>query len=133
VLVVDDYPDCREMYATYLAMVGFKVLKARDGAEALQLARDFVPDVILMDLSLPDIDGWEATRRLKQDAATRDIPVIALTAQYLPMTGAPGGDAFHSIVTKPCPPDDIAARVAGLVLSRREKVLRDPGPPSATL
>ena len=75
VLVVDDYQDAREMYAEYLKASGFRVAEARTGIEAVAKAREVNPDCILMDLSLPGIDGWEATRQLKADPSTRHIPV----------------------------------------------------------
>ena len=65
VLVVDDFDDAREMYAEYLEFVGFQVDVARNGLEAVEKAQGTPPDIILMDLSLPVMDGWEATRRLK--------------------------------------------------------------------
>ena len=68
VLLVDDYPDAREMYTEYLEFSGFEVVEAENGMEALQRAVDAAPDIILMDLSLPVMDGWEATRRLKAGA-----------------------------------------------------------------
>jgi two-component system cell cycle response regulator DivK len=83
VLLVDDYPDAREMYTEYLEFSGYEVIGAGNGLEALQRAVDESPDIILMDLSLPVMDGWEATRRLKADAATKDIIVIALTAHAM--------------------------------------------------
>ncbi|HLM46046.1 MAG TPA: response regulator, partial [Myxococcaceae bacterium] len=70
VLIVDDYQDAREMYAEYLEFSGFRVAEARNGAEAVEKAFALRPSVILMDLSLPVMDGWEATRRLKADART---------------------------------------------------------------
>jgi CheY-like chemotaxis protein len=72
------------MYGIYLSLMGFDVLKATDGQEALRLALDARPDVILMDISLPGLDGYEVTRRLKDEQATRPIPVIALTAKNPP-------------------------------------------------
>src|SRR4051812_7019627 len=79
VLVVDDFPDNRDMYMQYLEFCGMRVAEAQNGHEALQQAFELLPDLIVMDLSLPGLDGWEATRRLKADARTRAIPVIALT------------------------------------------------------
>jgi len=112
VLVVDDYPDAREMYAEYLRFAGFDVIEAGNGLEALQRASDSQPDIILMDLSLPVMDGWEATRRLKAGKATADIPVVALTGHALAgfSDGAKkaGCDAF---VTKPCLPEDIVKEI----------------------
>ena len=83
VLLVDDYPDAREMYSEYLEFSGFDVVEAANGMEALQRAVDEPPDIILMDLSLPVMDGWEATRRLKADERTAGIPVVALTGHAL--------------------------------------------------
>ena len=112
VLVVDDYPDAREMYSEYLEFSGFDVIQAVNGMEALQRAIDAAPDIILMDLSLPVMDGWEATRRLKEDARTSSIPVVALTGHALAgiSEGAmkAGCDAF---VTKPCLPEDLVKEI----------------------
>jgi two-component system, cell cycle response regulator DivK len=112
VLVVDDYPDAREMYAEYLNYSGFDVIEAGNGIEALERAADSAPDIILMDLSLPVMDGWEATRRLKADKATADIPIVALTGHALAgiLEGAKnaGCDAF---VTKPCLPEDLVKEI----------------------
>ena len=112
VLLVDDYPDAREMYTEYLEFSGFEVVEAGNGMEALQKAVDSSPDIILMDLSLPVMDGWEATRRLKADARTASIPVVALTGHALAgiSEGArkAGCDAF---VTKPCLPEDLVREI----------------------
>ena len=112
VLLVDDYPDAREMYTEYLEFSGFDVVEAGNGMEALQRAVDTVPDIILMDLSLPVMDGWEATRRLKADPRTAAIPVVALTGHALAgiSEGAKkaGCDAF---VTKPCLPEDLVREI----------------------
>jgi two-component system cell cycle response regulator DivK len=112
VLLVDDYPDAREMYSEYLSYSGFEVVEAANGMEALQQAIDSAPDIILMDLSLPVMDGWEATRRLKADKRTARIPVVALTGHALAgiSEGAKraGCDAF---VTKPCLPEDLVKEI----------------------
>ena len=83
ILVVDDYQDAREMYAEYLQYSGFRVAEAKNGNEAVAQARSLRPDLILMDLSLPGMDGWEATRVLKADDATKHIPIVALTGHAL--------------------------------------------------
>jgi len=80
VLVVEDYQDAREMYAAYLQFSGYEVAEATNGIEAIEKAQRLMPDIILMDLALPRMDGWEATRRLKSDERTRKIPVVALTS-----------------------------------------------------
>ncbi len=112
VLLVDDYPDAREMYTEYLQYSGFEVVEAGNGQEALQRAVDATPDIILMDLSLPVMDGWEATRRLKADQRTASIPVVALTGHALAGISqgakAAGCDAF---ITKPCLPEDLVKEI----------------------
>ena len=112
ILVVDDYQDAREMYAEYLQFSGFRVAEARNGNEAVEQAFALKPDLILMDLSLPGMDGWEATRRLKADDSTRHIPIVALTGHAL--AGASEGArkaGCDSFVTKPCLPDDLVVEV----------------------
>lgn len=112
VLLVEDQSDLRRLYAEQLIISGFDVIEAGDGAQAIAHTTGHVPDVVLMDLSLPGIDGWEATRQLKSDARTSHIPVVALTAH----DGAPeleratraGCDWF---VPKPCPPAALIAEV----------------------
>jgi two-component system cell cycle response regulator DivK len=112
ILVVDDYQDAREMYAEYLQFSGFRVAEARNGNEAVDQAFALKPDLILMDLSLPGMDGWEATRRLKADDETRHIPIVALTGHAL--AGASEGArkaGCDSFVTKPCLPDELVVEV----------------------
>ena len=116
VLVVEDYSDAREMYAAYLQFSGFEVAEATNGVEAVEMAETLMPDIILMDLALPRMDGWEATRRLKGNDRTRHIPVVALTGHALAghAEGArqAGCDAF---VTKPCLPDALVAEIKRLL------------------
>jgi CheY-like chemotaxis protein len=112
ILVVDDYQDAREMYAEYLQFSGFRVAEARNGNEAVDQAFALLPDLILMDLSLPGKDGWEATKELKADSRTRHIPIVALTGHAL--AGASDGAkkaGCDSFVTKPCLPDDLVVEV----------------------
>lgn len=112
VLVVDDYDDSREMCAEFLVFSGFRVEEAKDGHEAIAKATSLLPDVILMDISLPGLDGWEATRRLKADARTSAIRILALTGFALKdheeQAKSSGCDGF---VTKPCPPDQMVLAV----------------------
>ena len=116
VLVVEDYQDAREMYAAYLQFSGFEVAEATNGVEAIEKAQRLMPDIVLMDLALPRMDGWEATRRLKSDERTKRIPVVALTGHALAghAEGArqAGCDAF---VTKPCLPDALVAEIRRLL------------------
>ena len=121
VLVVDDVAHGREIFAEYLEFRGFRVATAADGLEALDKAFELLPDVILMDLSLPQLDGWEATRRLKSDDSTKTIPVIALTAHALASAHDKAKAAgCDSVVTKPCVPRDLEAEVRRQLAARSE-------------
>ena len=84
ILLVEDNEMNRDMLSRRLARKGYEVVIAVDGQQALEFAAAEKPDLILMDMSLPVMDGWEATRRLKADAATTQIPIIALTAHAMP-------------------------------------------------
>jgi CheY-like chemotaxis protein len=120
ILVVDDYQDAREMYAEYLQFSGFRVAEAKNGNEAVEQAYALKPDLILMDLSLPGMDGWEATRRLKADDRTKQIPIVALTGHAL--AGASEGAkkaGCDSFVTKPCLPDDLVVEVRRMLGTAR--------------
>ncbi|MFL5423349.1 MAG: response regulator [Myxococcales bacterium] len=122
VLVVDDVAHGREIFAEYLEFRGFRVATAADGLEALDKAFELLPDVILMDLSLPGLDGWEATRRLKSDERTKTIPVIALTAHALASAHDKAKAAgCDSVVTKPCVPRDLEAEVRRQLAARSER------------
>jgi two-component system cell cycle response regulator DivK len=116
VLVVDDYPDAREMYAEYLQFSGFDVIEAGNGVEALERAADSAPDVILMDLSLPVMDGWEATRRLKADPRTKAIPIVALTSHALAGIADTAKKAgCDALITKPCLPHDLVKEIRNIL------------------
>jgi two-component system, cell cycle response regulator DivK len=112
VLVVDDYQDAREMYSEYLKASGFRVAEARTGIEAVAKAHELKPDCILMDLSLPGIDGWEATRQLKADSATTHIPIVAITGHTSELASRDARAAgCSSFVLKPALPDAVVAEV----------------------
>jgi len=83
VLIVDDFEDGREMLAEYLTFRGLRVVTATNGAEALAIVRRDPPAIVLMDLSMSPMDGWEATRHLKADPQTQDVIVVAVTAHAL--------------------------------------------------
>jgi CheY-like chemotaxis protein len=118
-LLVDDYTDNRAMYARYLKYAGYRVAEATNGQEALDQARELVPDLIVMDLSLPVMDGWEATRQLKRDDRTRHIPVLALTGHALGDHEREAKDAgCDGYVTKPCLPEDLTVRIQGMLDSQ---------------
>src|SRR6478752_2691832 len=112
ILIVDDNLDAREMYGMYLEHEGFRWAEAVNGQEALTRARDERPALILMDATMPRMDGWEAVRRLKEDEATRHIPLIMLTAhafdEHRERAKKAGADAF---LAKPVLPDALAREV----------------------
>jgi two-component system cell cycle response regulator DivK len=89
-----------DMITKRLELRGYRVVAAADALRGITLARAEAPDLILMDVNLPDVDGWEATRRLKAEAATRDIPVVALTAHAMDrdrdMSRDAGCDGYES-------------------------------------
>jgi two-component system, cell cycle response regulator DivK len=115
VLVVDDYPEAREMYAEWLHVCGYRVALAGTVGQALDLALATMPAAILMDLSLPGVDGFEATRLLKADVRTRHIPVLALSGHIGADTAsralAAGCDQF---LVKPTPLQDIVIELERL-------------------
>jgi two-component system cell cycle response regulator DivK len=116
ILIVEDFDDAREMYRDYLEFSGFRVETARDGVEGMAKARALHPDLILMDLSLPGIDGWEATRLLKADPATSHLLIVALSAHALATEGerarAAGCDGF---IAKPCLPPDLVQQISNFL------------------
>jgi two-component system cell cycle response regulator DivK len=109
VLVVEDDPDARDMYEILLGAAGFRVASASNGLEGIERARTGRPRLILMDLSLPAVDGLEASRRLKADLVTRDIPIVALSGN--PIDDPGDQRMFVATLLKPCLPDDLLAEV----------------------
>jgi CheY-like chemotaxis protein len=116
ILLVEDNEMNRDMLGRRLQRRGFEVVYAEDGEQALAQARAESPDIILMDLSLPVMDGWEATRRLKNDSEQADVPVVALTAHAMAQDEQKaldaGCDAFE---TKPVDFSSLLETIEGLV------------------
>lgn len=118
VLIVDDFEDNRQMYAEFLTFSGYQVLEATDGAEAVAKAKELGPDLVVMDLSLPIMDGWEATRRLKGDPQTRHIPILALTGHSFDGHSQGARDAgCDGFLAKPCLPDRLLQAVRQMLSS----------------
>jgi twitching motility two-component system response regulator PilH len=119
ILIVDDVADTREMYAAYFKHVGAGVLKAQDGAAALDLTREHRPDVVLLDLTMPHMSGKDVLVALRADPSTRDIPVVILTGHAMPGTQAEvnkaGADLF---LTKPCLPHVVFSFILHLFRQR---------------
>ena len=125
VLLAEDFEDARELYRDYLQFSGFDVETANNGRDAITRAVELQPDLILMDASMPVLDGWQATRELKANPVTRHIPILALTAHAFDdarrEARAVGCDGF---VTKPCLPDDLVTKVRAALDNGRKKSKR---------
>lgn len=112
VLIVDDNEDSREILALILGMHGFKSVQARDGLEAVELARSHKPAVIVTDVFMPRLDGIDLTRRLRADADLAHIPVIAQTAYITAIDTH--RELFAAVLEKPCQPSELLATLAEL-------------------
>ena len=124
VLLVEDDQDGRRMYAEWLTGAGFRVSQAHNGLQALERALDSVPDVVVTDLNIPGIDGFELTRRLKQNPRTHDIPVLAVTG-YAAFAADPGRAhraGCDAVLPKPCSPDDLESAIRGLIRERSRPI-----------
>ena len=121
VLLVEDDRDGRLLFAEWLSAANFRVEQAHNGLQALERARDLVPDIILTDLNIPGIDGYELTRRLKRDPRTSSIPVLAVTG-YAPFTQDPARAeraGCAAVLIKPCDPDVLAQSLNALITEAR--------------
>ena len=119
-LLVEDDRDGRRMYADWLRGAGFQVEEAHNGLQALERAFDLHPDIIVADLNIPGIDGFELTRRLKQDPRTRDLPVLAVTG-YAAFAAEPERArraGCDGVLSKPCSLDDLEASIRDLLRER---------------
>jgi CheY-like chemotaxis protein len=120
VMIVDDHEDSRELYIAYVRRCGVQAVGAEDGLNALTIARKLRPCVVVMDLAMPALDGFAATRLLKRDEATREISIIALTGHserhFRDLAIAAGVDRF---VTKPCLPEDLFDHVNDFLARHR--------------
>jgi CheY-like chemotaxis protein len=116
VLLVEDNEDNRIVYATMLEHFGYRVVEAADGEDAVRIAKEELPDLILMDISIPGIDGWTAMERLREDPRTTALPVVAVTAHALPEHRARAEELRCSgYLTKPCEPRRLLQEVRRLI------------------
>jgi CheY-like chemotaxis protein len=114
VLLVDDCQDTRELYAEYLELSGFDVKEANDGIVAIDEAVRVLPDIIVMDMSLPRLDGREAARQLRADARTRSIPLVMISGYDA--DNLPSNDGlWDHYLGKPCPPEELVSVIGRLV------------------
>jgi two-component system cell cycle response regulator DivK len=121
VLLVEDNEDNRTVYRTILEHFGYGVIEARNGEDGVNMAREQHPDLILMDISIPLIDGWEATRILKSEPGTSGIPIIALTAHALATDRAKANEVgCDGYLAKPCEPRRVVAEVERFIGAGRE-------------
>lgn len=112
VLLVEDDPDTRLIYSTMLEASGFRVIQGRDGTEGVELAREHVPDLIVMNLVMPEIDGLSATELIRANPATASIPIIACTAFLHEDGGLMASDAgCNGYLEKPCEPTKLVSAV----------------------
>ncbi len=111
VLLVDDYPDALEALSIYLGAMGFDVLTAGDGMEGLERALGSVPDVIVLDLQMPGLSGFEFAAALKRDARTDGIPLIALSGHSRAIEHREVAAVFASVLAKPCEPDFLISEI----------------------
>ena len=121
ILLVEDNEMNRDMLSRRLVRSGFEVVMAVDGQQGVAMASSETPDLILMDISLPVIDGWEATRRIKGDEGTKAIPIIALTAHALASDREKAMEVgCDGYLAKPCEPRRVVAEVERFIGAGRE-------------
>lgn len=120
VLLVEDDNEGRRLYAEWLTQAGFDVTQAHNGLQALERAFESMPDVVVTDLNIPGIDGFQLTRRLKQDPRTRTVPVVAVTG-YAAFQADPGRAiraGCDAVLEKPCSSEDLEAAIRTLINGR---------------
>lgn len=116
ILIVDDYPDALDIWALYLRSLGYRVSTAADGAGAVAQAEQLLPDLIVLDLELPGISGFEAAKRLRSNPSTQDIPLIAATGySHQRQLALARESGFDQVVVKPVDPDSLVEEIERLL------------------
>lgn len=116
ILIVDDYPDALDIWAIFLRSSGYRVSTASDGAEAIEKAEQLLPDLIVLDLELPRVSGFDVAKRLRSNPDTRHIPLIAATGySHIKQLETARAAGFDRIVVKPCDPDQLVEEIEGLL------------------
>ena len=122
-LIVDDAADARSLYGEYLEFCGFRVISAIDTLQGTSMAQLHMPDIILMDLALPLMNGWEAIRQLRANPRTRGIPVVAVSAHAGSDEPARAREAGADVcLTKPCVPSQVARAISALLTWHRLRI-----------
>ena len=123
ILIVDDYVDALDIWAIYMTAAGYRVSTAIDGASAIAKAHQLLPDLIVLDLELPGISGFEAARALRADPETADVPLIAATGySHLRQLDLAREVGFDAVVVKPCDPDMLLAEIQRLVAGHQNPI-----------
>ena len=121
ILIVDDYPDALDIWAIFLRSLGYRVSTAADGASAIALAERLLPDLVVLDLELPRVSGFDVARRLRANPETNLIPLIAATGySHLSQLDLAREVGFDQIVIKPCDPDVLVEEIERLLHSADE-------------
>ena len=123
ILIAEDYDDNRELLRVLLCGAAYDVREAKNGLECLSMAKDQPPDLIMIDLSMPVLDGWELFRELKADAITAHIPCVAVTAQAESDRERAMQTGFSAYVSKPFRSEELLATVAKLISTKRPALL----------
>ena len=125
ILIVDDYPDALEIWALYLRSLGYRVSTAGDGEAALAQAESLLPDLVVLDLELPRLSGFDVAKRLRANPETQFIPLIAATGySHLSQLDRARAAGFDHIVIKPCDPDMLVDEIERLLMSTDEVPLQ---------
>jgi len=125
ILIVDDYPDALDIWALYLRAKGYRVSTAADGAVAIAQAEFLLPDLIVLDLELPSVSGFDVAKRLRANPDTQFIPLIAATGySHLKQLDRAREAGFDQIVIKPCDPDVLVEEIERLLLHVDEPVIQ---------
>jgi CheY-like chemotaxis protein len=122
ILLAEDHEDTRGVYSLILRHFGFNVLEATNGIAAVNIARETRPGLVLMDIGLPGLDGWEASRLLKSTPATASIPLIAFSGRIISTADLGAAATFDGFILKPISPLELVRRIqayVGLLSSRR--------------
>jgi CheY-like chemotaxis protein len=129
ILIVDDYPDALEIWAFYLRSLGYRVSTAANGMAALQQAERLLPDLIVLDLELPALSGFDVAKRLRANPDTSSIPLIAATGySHMSQLDRARNVGFDQIVIKPCDPDVLVEHIERLLEAAESESMHQPSP-----